>query len=105
MRVKAYLHLEPYNEGDKAWYQHQDRNAWCGPVLVVAQIGNNVWVYALGDKQKFAACEVMLYELVEIDVSITEKDHQVIGEDCLLDDEKMNVTEEKYLKIENIKYF
>ena len=36
------------------WYQYQDINAWCGPLLVVTHTGNTVFVQTSG---KFADIE------------------------------------------------
>ena len=45
VRVREYQHRGQYLEGDRAWYQHQDFNAWLGPAHVVDHRENKVWLY------------------------------------------------------------
>ena len=80
-----------YVEGDKVWYQPQNGNLWLGPVSVLCQRGQSVWLHAGGDIKKLAACKVRPYELVDAenlqDTQESPKKKVKMLEDGLKDDE------------------
>ena len=41
-------------EGDKVWFQPLNGNSWLGPVAVLCQRGQSVWLHANGDVKKVA---------------------------------------------------
>ena len=61
MGIRGYQHLFRYIEGDKVWYQHQDSNAWLGPVEIIFPLDNKVWIYVNRNIQKVAAVKVKPY--------------------------------------------
>ena len=65
VRTQAYQHMRDYVEGDKVWYQPQNRNSWLGPASVLCQRGQSVWLHTNGDIKKVAACKVKPYELID----------------------------------------
>ena len=54
--VQAYQHLDEYIEGDLVWYQPLNGNSWLGPVAVLCQRGQSVWIHSAGDIKKVALC-------------------------------------------------
>ena len=52
----SYQHQGPYLEGDKVWYQNKDGKSWYGPASVYSKKGRSVWLYAMGEMKKVAAC-------------------------------------------------
>ena len=84
LRVQAYQHLENYIEGDKVWHQPMNGSSWLGPVAVLCQRGQSVWLHTNGDIKKVAACKVKPYELVErTQDKEKEVSNKVMLEDCL----------------------
>ena len=65
LRTQVYQHLESYIEEDKVWYQPMNGYSWLGPVAVLFQRGQSVWLHTSGDIKMVAACKVKPYELVE----------------------------------------
>ena len=63
------------------WYQYHDGNAFCGPVLVLAERENTAWIHASGYMRKVTACKVMPLELIDRNEPINNKDHWVSDED------------------------
>ena len=99
LRIQAYQHLENYIEGDKVWYQPMNGNSWLGPVAVLCQRGQSVWLHTNGDIKKVAACKP--YELV-VRKETEEKDKrvskEVMLEDGLEDVENLIDLEKEELK-------
>ena len=52
-------------ESDQVWFQPLNGNSWLGPVAVLCQRGQSVWLHAHGDVKKVAACPVKPIELVD----------------------------------------
>ena len=57
------LKQRPYNSGDKVWYQNEDKSAWLGPVRVIVEKGNIVWVIAGGTVKKVAKHKIQPYDV------------------------------------------
>ena len=47
------------------WYQPLGGNSWLGPVVVLCQRGQCVWVHSVGDIKKVASCKVKPFQLVD----------------------------------------
>ena len=80
-----YHHLEKYIEGDLVWYQPLNENSWLGPVVVLCQRGQSVWVHTIGDIKKVAACKVKPFQLVDRNSIKDSVSKKVMLEDGLED--------------------
>ena len=103
MRTQAYQHIGDYVEGDKVWYQPLNGTSWLGPVSVLCQRGQSVWIHTNGDIRKVAACKTKPYELIDREsqeykqqvAQDTMKEKKVMLEDGLKDVEDLLDPEEE----------
>ena len=86
--TQAYNHTGRFIEGDKVWFQPLNRTSWLGPVAVICQRGQSVWLHTHGDLKKVAACRVKPFKLIDrtsidtISETVDER-RQVMTEDGL----------------------
>ena len=59
-RARGYENIK-VKENDLVYYQHQDKKAWLGPVIVFAMKGNDIFIFANGSKWK---CQDAMYRYV-----------------------------------------
>ena len=97
------------------WYQPFNGYSWLGPVAVLCQRGQSVWVHTVGDIKKVASCKVKTFQLVERNSIKDSSSKEVMLEDGLEDvknlmdhgefkkneDLKDDNVEAKYLKLIN----
>ena len=89
IRVQSYQHLDEYMEGDLVWYQPLNKNSWLGPVAVLCQRGQSVWVHTVRDIKKVASCKVKPFQFVDRNSSKDSSSKEVMLEDGLEDVENI----------------
>merc|ERR1712239_74197 len=67
LRTQAYQNIRDYVEGDRVWYQPLNGTFWLGPISVLCQRGQSVWIHTNGDIKKVAACKTKPYELLDME--------------------------------------
>ena len=82
------MHRGQYLKGDRVWYQHQESNAWLGPVKVLHHREYKAWIYKGGNLIKVAACRVKPYELIPRE-KVEKKEVETLEETYSTSEEKL----------------
>ena len=101
IQVQSYQHLDEYIEGDLVWYQPLNGSSWLGPVAVICERGQSVWIHAAGDIKKVVACKVKPLQL--IDREVTDRSPKNVMLEDGLEDVKNLVNAEKQEENDNLK--
>ena len=96
-RMKGYED-EIIKEGDRVYYQYQDKKAWLGPVPVFSIQGNSILLYTNGSIRKIPRCNIQLYSSEgDEESACTEKDEKSCPPAVNFDEENFgeNITEKE----------